>query len=185
MLSTHFRRCVVLACCPAVPPGFLPSHRLAHVLLPQAATIFAAYLSTVSHEVAIIENERRKVHQPTHVDTIESRNVIMATQFVMPEITEDLAHFVHNFDPVRDKARKDQEKAQRAATREREKREKQEKQMAKQQEAFEQDRLRQQMAFQQAQLGITQSIPSAADAEMEGKDHSPCTERSRHGRKPS
>eukprot|EP01043_Picozoa_sp_COSAG02_P083746 COSAG02_NODE_21708_length_778_cov_0.440353_1_plen_107_part_10 len=107
----------------------------------------------MAHEVAIVENERKAENerekqrqrgmdynpQPAPVDAIESRSVLLATQFVMPEITEDLAHFVHNFDPVRDKARKDQEKAQRAATREREKREKQEKQMAKQQEAFEQD----------------------------------------------
>ncbi len=158
---------------------------MTHVLLPQAATIFAAYISTVSHEVAIVENERRKVHQPTHVDSVESRNVIMATQFVMPEIAEDLAHFVHNFDPVQDKARKDQEKAERAATREREKREKHEKQMVMQQEAFERDRLLQQMAFQQAHLGLTQSIPSTADAEMEGKGHNPNARRSRHDRKPS
>lgn len=97
----------------------------------------------------------------------------MATQFVMPEITEDLDHFVRNFDPVRDKAMKEQAKAQRAAERERAKRARQEKQIAKQQEAFEQDRLRQQMAFQQSQLDLAQSIPSAADTEIEGNGHTP------------
>ena len=98
----------------------------------------------MAHEVAIVENERkaeneREEHrqrgrdynpQPAPVDAIESRSVLLATQFVMPEITEDLDHFVRNFDPARDKAMKAQAaarvKAQRAARRELEQQKKQE-----------------------------------------------------------
>ena len=92
---------------------------------------------------------------------------------MIPEIVQELDYFVQNFDPARDKAKKDEVKAQRAAQRQREK-EAKERQQA--QETFEQNRLRQQMAFQQAQMGgagMSPNLSSAsfsahADAGIEG-----------------
>ena len=115
---------------------------------------------------------------PDAVSYLDSQTTLLATQFVMPEMTEELSHFMVNFDPKQEQARKDQAKAQRAAQKERQRNLQQ---MAAQQqsaqEAFEQSRLRQQMAFQQAQISASgmspghvgvAPVPGSARAGVEG-----------------
>lgn len=94
---------------------------------------------------------------PDTVSYLDSQTTLLATQFVMPEMTEELSHFMVNFDPKQEQARKDQAKAQRAAQKERQM------QLAAHQqsiqEAYEQNRLQQQMALQQAQLSASGMSP--------------------------